>query len=237
MKAGPWVSAALAGALALPAAALAVDATFSASAGVTSDYVFRGVSQSLEDPALQAGLHVEHASGLFAGAWASTVDSPSYQLPEGTRDVEVDLYLGYGFEITGPWSLIASLVAYEYPGAGRRYDYDYVEWGLALQRGPLSVSASWTEEGPGFHGESLALEVVARHRLPRRFELSSGLGHYDIGLASADGTYFYWNLTLARSLGPVVLDLGYYDTDSTADRLWPGLAGARAVLAATYRIH
>lgn len=234
MTGSSWARAALAGALALPATAPGGEGTLSVSAAVVSDYVFRGVSQTLEEPALQAGLRYERPGGLFAGLWASTVDSPFYQLPAGAREVELDLYLGYGLELGGPWSLVASAVRYEYPAADERYDYDYLEWGLALQRGPLALSSSWSDDGLGLYGESLAVELVARHPLSRRLELAGGLGRYDLG--TLDDAYLYWNLGLARRFGPVVVDLGYYDSDSAAEEHWPGLAGARAVLAATYRI-
>lgn len=234
MTGSSWASAALAGALALPAATSGAEGILSLSVAVVSDYVFRGVSQTLEEPALQAGLHYERSSGLFAGAWASTVDSPTYAAPKGTRDVELDLYLGYGLELGGPWSLVASAVRYEYPGADVSYDYDYLEWGLALQRGPLALSLSWSEDGLGFYGDSLAVELVARRPLARRWELAGGLGRYDLG--GLNDAYLYWSLALSRRFGPLVLDLGYYDADSTADDHWPGLAESRAVLAATYHL-
>jgi uncharacterized protein (TIGR02001 family) len=42
----------------------------SANVALTSDYVFRGVSQTDEDPAIQGGFDVSHDSGLYIGTWA-----------------------------------------------------------------------------------------------------------------------------------------------------------------------
>lgn len=229
-----WLRAALAGALVLPAPVSAAEGVLSFSVTAGTDYVFRGVSQTLEEPALQVGGHYEHPSGFFAGLWASTVDSPSYRLPRDTREVELDLYLGWGLELPGPWSLVASAVRYEYPVGDDDFDYDYLEGVLAVTRGPLTLSAAWSDDGLGFYGDSLALELVSRQPLPRRLELAAGLGRYHLG--TLDESYLYWNLGLARRFGRFVVDLGYYDTDGTAERIWDGLAGARGVLAATYHI-
>ncbi|MCR6661006.1 MAG: TorF family putative porin [Asticcacaulis sp.] len=58
--------------------------TLSYNVAATSDYVFRGVSQTAGDPAIQGGIDYSH--GLFyAGAWASNVDFADYEL---------DLYAG-----------------------------------------------------------------------------------------------------------------------------------------------
>ena len=56
------------------------------TAALTSDYIFRGVSQTNEDPALQVGLTYDFGNGFYAGAWSSNVD----YAPASTADVEVD---------------------------------------------------------------------------------------------------------------------------------------------------
>ena len=59
-----------------PAAVEAPKSDFSVSGnvGLFSDYIFRGYTQTENNPALQGGFDVEHASGLYAGVWASNVD-------------------------------------------------------------------------------------------------------------------------------------------------------------------
>ena len=66
---------------------------FSASFGVTTDYVFRGVSQTDEDPTLQAGFTYTSPVGLYAGVWGSGVD-----FGDGGPDAEVDYLIGYAFD-------------------------------------------------------------------------------------------------------------------------------------------
>ena len=48
--------------------------SFSGSAAVTTDYRFRGLTQTQNDPAVQAGFTLAHDSGLYLGLWGSNVD-------------------------------------------------------------------------------------------------------------------------------------------------------------------
>ena len=48
--------------------------SFSANVGLYTDYIFRGYTQTQNEPAIQGGFDVEHSSGLYAGTWASNVD-------------------------------------------------------------------------------------------------------------------------------------------------------------------
>lgn len=82
----------------------------------TSDYDFRGISQSATDVALQGSFDWAHDSGFFLGAWASNVDFSSPGADFG-EEVEVDLYTGFSqsFESGASWN--AGFVYYLYPGA------------------------------------------------------------------------------------------------------------------------
>jgi uncharacterized protein (TIGR02001 family) len=90
----------------------------SANVGVASDYRFRGVSLSDREPALQGGLDVKHASGLFAGSWASTIT------PNDGDDMEVDVYAGFA-HTAGTIEVSVGTYAYLYPGAP---GLEYVEF-------------------------------------------------------------------------------------------------------------
>ena len=83
-------------ALAASAAPTIVAAQVSFNVGATSDYRYRGVSQSRLKPAVSAG--VDYAAGaLYVGAWASTIK----WVKDGGGDgsVELDLYAGYKGEL------------------------------------------------------------------------------------------------------------------------------------------
>jgi len=100
----------VAAALAAPVGVLADSPhAVSANIGVVSNYIWRGVTQTEDQPAVQGGLDYAHSSGFYAGTWVSNVDwgedSPNYEL---------DLYLGYGGEITpdSSWDVNANYYAY-----------------------------------------------------------------------------------------------------------------------------
>ena len=69
------------------AGSVTAEESFGFNVGVASDYVFRGVSQTEENPQLSDGW--DYCNGIFyAGGWASNVD-----FGDGT-DAEIDLYAG-----------------------------------------------------------------------------------------------------------------------------------------------
>jgi uncharacterized protein (TIGR02001 family) len=72
-------------------------AQFTANAGLTTDYRFRGVSQTQNGLAIQGGVDYAHSSGLYVGNWNSSVSSELYNRGAG---IESDLYAGFKKEVT-----------------------------------------------------------------------------------------------------------------------------------------
>lgn len=106
----------------LLASALPVQAAdFSGTATLTSDYVFRGISQSDRHVAPQVGLRLDAASGVYAGAWASRVEFP------GTPDAraEIDAVLGVQRALGADWTGDVNATWFTYAGAP---ELNYVEW-------------------------------------------------------------------------------------------------------------
>jgi uncharacterized protein (TIGR02001 family) len=71
---------ALVAALAMPAMSVFAEEEASSDHSVSynvwllhSEYVFRGYTQTHNDPALQGGVDYEHSSGFYLGLWASNV--------------------------------------------------------------------------------------------------------------------------------------------------------------------
>ncbi len=99
-------------ALLLSAGAAHADSPFSGNLALTSDYLFRGLSQTWGKPALQGG--VDYNSGRFhIGAWTSNVSRNSY--PGG--GIELDVFTDAALWQRGDWNVRAGLYAYLYPGA------------------------------------------------------------------------------------------------------------------------
>ncbi len=89
-------------------------AELTANVGVTTNYVFRGVTQTDDNIAIQGGVdftnEFEHDGSLYVGAWASNVDFPAAQ----ADGFEVDLYVGYNFKLNENVKFDVGYIAYEY---------------------------------------------------------------------------------------------------------------------------
>jgi uncharacterized protein (TIGR02001 family) len=101
----------LAAASSIAASAADAPAAFTTTGNLafTSDYVFRGITQTGGHTALQGGFDVAHSSGLAAGVWASNVSWAQTTL-------EVDLYASYGLSLTKDVAASVGYIAYVYEG-------------------------------------------------------------------------------------------------------------------------
>ncbi|NDP49399.1 MAG: hypothetical protein GZ085_13640 [Sulfuriferula multivorans] len=91
--------------------------SLSANVGMYSNYVFRGISQTGGDPALQGGLDYSHSSGLYVGTWGSNVGWLEDYQGYTSGNVEIDVYGGFRNEIGGTGlSYDVGVIQYMYPG-------------------------------------------------------------------------------------------------------------------------
>jgi uncharacterized protein (TIGR02001 family) len=122
------LSVAVAGAFVVPAFAIAADAaptpthTFTGNVGFATDYLYRGISQTSGKPALQGGFDYSHASGLYAGTWASNVSwiqdglNVPGALTTTSAGLEIDVYGGYKGTVMGDLGFDVGVLTYNYPG-------------------------------------------------------------------------------------------------------------------------
>ena len=210
--------------MAAPGAAFAQTAPdWAFNAAVGSDYVFRGVSQTEEDPAISAGVDLT-AGSFYAGAWASNVSF----VGDDNTDAEVDLYGGFRTETAG-WNLDLGVVGYLYTSQPDGADYDYAEAKLAASRavGPATVGAV-VYYSPDFFGasedEATYVEANAAFSPADKWTVSGALGRQFV---SSDFDYTTWNVGAAYALTDnLAVDVRYHDTDEHA---FGEVYGARAV--------
>jgi uncharacterized protein (TIGR02001 family) len=94
---------------------------FSANIGATTDYRYRGISQTRLQPAVQGGLDYASASGFYIGTWLSTIKwikdtGRAAGVDAGNAQVEWDIYGGYKGEIAKDFSYDVGVLTYIYPG-------------------------------------------------------------------------------------------------------------------------
>jgi uncharacterized protein (TIGR02001 family) len=203
---------------------------FSNTVYLTTDYVFRGVSFTEEDPAIQGSFDYAHPSGFYAGVWGSNWDG------FGTEsELELDWYLGYANAL-GPVDYDMGALYYTFPGAedaGVELDYfePYLKLTHAFESIPLSptVGASYNFS-PDYSGDDDnshyvlgTLDLV----LPEEIGLGFGIAHLDVEGDSLSGfqggySYTHYQVNVSKTIESFTFDLTYYDTSSDCEDEYGG---------------
>jgi uncharacterized protein (TIGR02001 family) len=207
---------------ALPAMAVPVGA--SVNAALTSDYVWRGSTQSHGDSAFQVGARLAGASGWYGSAWASNV-----RFAPGTgADTELDIGIGWAGRAGDDWTLDAGLLQYRYPSADVELDWTEFD-ATATWKDRCWISAGWSNEALGSGSRGTYALVGAKLPVNDRFRFEAAAGYYALGDVGADGRDDSYAHFLASAVwtiaspaqGPVVeARLTAHATDSRAERLF-----------------
>ncbi|HEX8788910.1 MAG TPA: TorF family putative porin [Telluria sp.] len=215
-------AAVAAAAAALPAHAQQAqpDNTFSFNAAVTSDYRYRGISQTRLQPALQGGAdYTNNPSGLYAGTWLSTIKWTKDD--GGSGGVEWDLYAGKRGQLGADLSYDVGALAYVYPDNGLGTLPGFVNANTGELYGQLGY-------GPVYAKYSLALTNLfgfadSRHSgyldLGANLDLGAGLtlnlhaGRQDVR-NNATASYSDYKLGLSKDLGVASLAVAFVGTNA-----------------------
>lgn len=217
--------AAAVGSLALAGAAQAQDAgpTFAFNVGAATDYVFRGISQTDEDPQVYGGVDASMGIG-YAGVWVSNVD-----FGNGT-DAEFDLYAGIK-PTAGPVTFDLGVIYYGYIDQPSGSNEDYWEGKVAasVPAGPatLGVAVYYSPEFFGKTGDAIYYEANAAVAIPdTKFTINGAIGRQEIDKAY---DYTTWNVGVGFALTDnISLDVRYWDTNKSA-AVTGGLGDSRVV--------
>lgn len=201
-------AAILAALMLAPAVSFAQDAeesNFSWNAGVVSDYVFRGVSQSNREVAFQAGVDYAFGdSGFYAGAWGSNVDFGAFG-PE----IEVDLYAGYNTDLGEKFNLDVMLTRYTYHGSEiGNFDYNELITKLAL-KDVATLTVGYTNNYANEDFKSTYVNIGHDWDLGNDYTLNAGFGRTFTDFGDAND----WNVGISKSFKGLEFGLNYYDTN------------------------
>lgn len=186
------------------------------NASVVSDYRYRGISQSRLKPAVQAGADFAHGSGLYLGAWGSTIrwvkDSG------GQANAEVDLYGGYKTEIGQGLTLDVGLLKYAYFNHDLAVSPDTLEFYGALGAGPVTLKLSRSSSNLfGFADSkgSIYADLSATFDLGAGYSLTPHVGRQGV---RRNGAYAYtdYSLTVTKEAAGVVWGLAAVGTNTSA---------------------
>lgn len=159
--------------------------------GVTSNYLFRGVTQTGDGAAVQGGLDYAHDSGLYVGTWTSNVNFAG-----GT---ELDVYGGFAGEME-EFGYDVGVVGYLYPEKDEDANFAEVYLNLAYDMFAAGVAvtvASEIDDG-AFAAGDVFLYAGGGYDLSETVSISLTLGYYIFAEAS-DSDYLYGQIDLTKS--------------------------------------
>ena len=216
--------------LSAPFAALADDAAdspISWEIGVVSDYLFRAVSQTDENPTAQASLTWNLPAGFYVGSFASGVDFGA-----GSPDVEVDYFVGYGFDVSDKVNVDVLLHRYTYPGASEMAYNELIATATIAENWALSVGYTndvWGSDTTGWY-----YGVSRDWALPNEITLSANVGRSVFADRDVAKDCTDWGLAISRSFGPADVSLGYYGVDHSGHENFGRLADDRLMLSVKF---
>jgi uncharacterized protein (TIGR02001 family) len=187
-----------------------------------SDYLFRGISQTSQDPALQGGVEYGSADSWYIGAWGSNVSWLSDGSTPDARisnSLEVDVYAGWRIPLNDQWKLDVGLYTYYYPGDyphgfTRPYTteaYAGLSWSILT----LKYSHAFTNTfGFADSKHSDYLDLSANWEFVPTWVLNGHVGRQRIKNFD-DASYTDWKLGVTRNFANgISVALGYYDTNA-----------------------
>ncbi|MGZ5097711.1 MAG: TorF family putative porin [Usitatibacter sp.] len=161
---------------------------FTGKVALYSEYEYRGIAQTSQDPALQLNLDYAHPGGLYIGTFVSNVkwlkDTAEFLGESTSAQIEWDIYGGYKYEFVKDWTLDVGYLRYEYPSskafppatAKPNTDEVYagVSWGPATLK--YSYAFSTLFGTPGSKGSDY-IELSVNQPIVDKLALTGVLGH------------------------------------------------------------
>lgn len=215
-------------------------ANMSGTIWFTTDYVFRGLSNTNENPAIQGSLDYTF-KGFYVGIWGSNTNITA-------EAIEIDFYGGYagslgnlGYDIMG--------IYYSYPDGSDDPEINAFEAHLGLTytfagvplEPTLGVGYNYSPDFYGEDGTGNYVNGTLDLALPYGLGLGGEIGYQDVkgdkttgkgsGMNGGDGfDYVHWRVSVNKDIKDwFTLDLGYHDTDSDAKAFFGVIAESRVV--------
>jgi uncharacterized protein (TIGR02001 family) len=224
--------------------------TVTANVGIYSEYLFRGISQTAGEPALQGGFDYAHASGFYAGTWASNISWLEDFGAYSRSSLEWDFYAGYKSPIgASDFFFDVGGLYYYYPGKRLPgvVDADNFELYGALGWKWVSLKLSYSFQDyfgarPNANRDktdgTIYYDLTASYPVADTgLSLVAHVGHLDVENDGSDADpatagkvgYTDWKLGLAYTVqdGPVKgLEIGaYYSGNDAKSRFYTDLTG------------
>lgn len=198
---------------------------FSSTLTITTDYIFRGLSFSGEEPALQGSFDWGY-NNFYVGVWGSSIKGEDGFAEEaGGYELELDYYGGYASSL-GPIDYDLMLIYFHFPGAEDAFDAETDQFETWLTLGHtfsdvifepnVSVLGAWSPAFTLEDGTGIYVKGSVGFTLPAGFGFDGAFGYQRVegDKTTPDGYHYtHWEMGVTKSLLGFDLDLRYHDTD------------------------
>lgn len=206
------VSSAFAGGDIAPAEPVVVEAApesafeVSANLAITSNYVWRGMTQSSNSPAVQGGIDLGY-KGFYLGTWGSNVEFGNTD-----NNLEADFYAGYKYSFSGV-EFDIGYIYYAYPNESDAFNFDEAYLGLGYDFGMVGINGKYSIALDSENDTTDYWEVGGDIELPMEFTLAASYGDFeDVGTN--------YLVSLSKSWGKFDFSVAYTDFSSDASSIY-----------------
>jgi uncharacterized protein (TIGR02001 family) len=196
------------------------DNALSFNAALTSDYRYRGISQTRLQPAVQGGAdYTNNPTGLYAGTWLSTIKWTGDA--GGSGHVEWDVYAGKRGELGAGVSYDAGVLGYVYPSNGLKHVPGFVDANTAEIYGQLGYGPAYAKVSSALTNlfgypdsrHSAYLDLGANVDLGQGWTLNLHAGRQDVRHNDA-ASYTDVKLGVTRDLGVASVAIAFVGTNA-----------------------
>lgn len=179
---------------------------------ITSNYVFRGVSQTANLPAVQGGLTYTFPIGLYFNVWGSNV-----RFPGTDATIELDMVGGWGGTLfKEQLTYDVHLTRYNYPHErhlnynelNTLFNYKFLQFGVSY-----SANAYNTHDSGTYYNGGVNYDIPAQYIFNvENMNFTALFGHYSLPRA-AGNSYNDWQINLSKKIKNYTLLVQWTDTN------------------------
>jgi uncharacterized protein (TIGR02001 family) len=175
-----------------------------ANVALTTDYIYRGISQTSGGSAIQGGFDYASESGFYIGTWASSITFDD--------SIEIDYYAGFSGSLTEEVGFDVGVLFYDYPGMSSD---DFLEVYGSLSYGDLTAGIAYSDDFYAGSGSAAFYTLDYGFDLGNDFALGLHYGFQDFDQAvfGTEDSYSEYNVSISKPYAGVDLSLMYTDTD------------------------
>jgi len=159
------------------------ESPITANIAVTSNYIWRGVTQTADISAVSGGVDYAHKSGAYVGIWTSSL----------AGNYEQDLYAGYAFD-AGPVGLDVGYIKYMYPVGAVQADFDELYLNASYKMISAGLALTTSKESGVFEDDTY-IYVGAEFEVKKDLTLGLTYGDYDFDAPGGDYSHIQVSLS------------------------------------------